>query len=170
MQVHVKNEIDPGDISGMRTTRVGNCPAFKMERETMTIRTTEIQRVVLVRLNPGDDVLLALREAVEQQGIKNGIILNGLGSTSSYHYHVVASTELPPKELFPKADNAPRDIVCYSGMIMDGRVHAHILLSDDQRAEGGHLEEGTRVLTFSVVAIADLGDVDVAGWDRVGKM
>ena len=136
----------------------------------MTIRTTEIQRVVLVRLNPGDDILLALREAVEQEGIKNGIILNGLGSTSSYHYHVVASTELPPAELFPKADNAPRDIVCYSGMIMDGRVHAHILLSDDQRAEGGHLEEGTRVLTFSVVAIADLGDVDVAGWDRVGRM
>lgn len=132
--------------------------------------STDIKRVVLVRLNPGDDILLSLREAVKQEGIRNGVILNGLGSVSSYHYHVVASTELPPKELFPKADDAPRDIVSYSGMVMDGRVHAHITLSDDQKAEGGHLEEGTRALTFTVIAIADIGDTEVAGWDAIGAL
>lgn len=136
----------------------------------MTIETAEIKRIVLVRLNPGDDVLLSLREAVKQEGVKNGLIVNGLGSTSSYHYHVVGDTNLPPKELFPRGENAPRDIVCFSGMIMNGRVHAHVLLSDDKRAEGGHLEEGTRVLTFSVIAIADLGDTNVTDWDRVGEM
>ena len=131
--------------------------------------STEITRIVLVRLNPREDILAGLREAVERESITNALILNGVGSVSSFHYHVVADTNLPPAEAFPRA-REPRDIVAVSGLIMDGRVHAHITLSDDTRAEGGHLEEGTRVLTFSVIAIGDLGDTNLSGWDHVGPL
>jgi uncharacterized protein len=136
----------------------------------MIVQDANIQRVVMVRLNPGDDILLSLRKAVEQSSIKTGVILNGLGSAQSYHYHVVADTNLPPKEIFPKGE-IPFDIVSITGLIIDGRVHAHITFSEAGKAQGGHLEEGCRVLTFAAIAIADLGaSKPVTSWDKVGNL
>ncbi len=134
----------------------------------MKIISTEVKKIHFVRLNPGDDILLSLREVVKETGIKTGFIANGLGSVQSYHYHVVADTNLPPKEAFPKAEEA-RDVVTITGAIIDGRVHAHIVLSDDKKAEGGHLEEGTRVLTFSMISIMELEDVSFTGWDAINE-
>jgi uncharacterized protein len=136
----------------------------------MTIQTADIKRIVLVRLEPGDDILAGLQEAVKAEGITNGLIMNGLGSSQSYRYHVVASNELPPLEAFP-AGREPRDIVAYSGAILNGRVHAHITFSDSTKAEGGHLEPGTQVLTFTIITIADLGeDLDIANWDKIWEL
>lgn len=136
----------------------------------MVIQDANVERIVLVRMNPGDDILLSIRKAVEQSSIKTGLILNGLGSARSYHYHVVADNNLPPKEAYPKGE-APLDIVSITGLIIDGRVHAHITFSDDSKALGGHLEEGCRALTFSVVAIADLSSSKpVTDWDKVGSL
>ncbi len=132
----------------------------------MISKSTEIKRLVLLRLNPGDDILNSLRQAVKENDIKSGVIMNGLGSSSSYHYHVVADTNLPPKEAYPKAEGG-YDIVCLSGLVIDGRIHAHILFSDDTKAQGGHLEEGTRVLTFNVIIIADIGDTELSDWDSI---
>jgi len=49
--------------------------------------------------------------------------------------------------------------------VIDGRVHAHIEFSDERNSVGGHLEEGCLVLTFTAIALADLGDVKVSNWD-----
>ena len=34
----------------------------------MLSRVTEIKRIVMVRINPGDDILLGLRQAVKEHG------------------------------------------------------------------------------------------------------
>jgi uncharacterized protein len=135
----------------------------------MTSQSANVKRIVMVRLSPGEDILASLEQAVEAEGIRSGVILNGLGSVQSFRYHVVADRNLPPLEAVPAA-REPRDVVAFSGLIINGRVHAHITLSDSRKAEGGHLESGTQVLTFSIVAIADLGDVDMEGWDRVSSV
>lgn len=134
----------------------------------MKITSTNIKRLVLVRLNPGDDILLSLKEVVKTEGIKNALILEGAGSVTSHHYHVVASSVNPPKEIFVKAET-PADIVDVNGMILESRVHAHITFSNDKVAYGGHLEEGVRVLTFSTIAIAEV-DADMTNYDRIGNI
>lgn len=126
-------------------------------------------RYVALRLNPGEDVLLALREAASAEGIRNAVILAGVGSLSTYHYHVVASTNLPPGNVFERGEG-PFDIVTVTGMIIDGRVHAHITFSDTRAAYGGHLEEGCTVLTFAVIVLAEAEDVNFAGWDKSGPL
>ncbi len=130
----------------------------------MLSRVTEIRRVVMVRINPGDDILLGLRKAVSEHGIRNGAILTGFGSVRKSHFHVVMSNDLPPAESYPKSVQ-PLDVVAIGGCIIDGRVHAHIDFSDERNGFGGHLEEGNLALTFIVVAIADLGDVNISNWD-----
>jgi predicted DNA-binding protein with PD1-like motif len=126
-------------------------------------------RFVALRLDPGEDVLLSLRAAVEEQGIRNAAILCGVGSLDRYHFHVVKTTNMPPGNTFVQGDG-PFDILTVTGLVVDGRVHAHITFSNTEVAIGGHLEEGCRVLTFAVVAMAEALDVDLSGWDRSGPL
>lgn len=135
----------------------------------MHTQATQIGRLVMLRLNPEDDVLQSIRAGVEQNGIRSGVILSGIGSLSRYHVHVVDKPELPTRDAFFGAEG-PFDILSVTGLIIEGRVHAHITLSNTERAVGGHLEEGCRVLTFAMVIIADTPDVVLRGWDQVGTL
>ena len=135
----------------------------------MITQEASIRRVVVARLNPGEDVLLALREAVQAHGITHGLILSGLGSISQYHVHVVKTTNMPPGDTFFKGEG-PFDILTLTGAILNGRVHAHITFSNTEKAMGGHLEEGCRILTFGVVTLVETDGPDLTGWDRVGPL
>ncbi len=84
----------------------------------------------------------------------------------SHHFHVIASTVNPPKEYFTKGE-AAADILNLNGMIINGRVHAHITFSNEKVAYGGHLEKGCEVLTFSAITLAEV-DADFDQWDSIG--
>lgn len=135
----------------------------------MITQTVAIRRLVVARLNPGEDVLQALRQAVQENGIRHGLILAGLGSLSRYHVHVVKTTNMPPGDVFFEGEG-PFDILTLTGAILDGRVHAHITFANTEKAMGGHLEEGCRVLTFAVATLAETDPADFTGWDRVGPL
>ena len=132
----------------------------------MRIESGNIKRLHVVRLNHGDDILISLRAAVKQKNIQHGVILGAIGSTTSYHFHVVSSPEMPPAELYPKGEGA-FDIATMTGFIFNGRVHCHIIFSDDKIAFGGHLEEGCRVLTFNVVTIGEVEEMDLTDLDSL---
>jgi uncharacterized protein len=123
-----------------------------------------IRRVIMVRIGPGEDILAGLRNAVTRHGIANGAILGGLGSVRQSHFHVVMSGELPPAESDPRSAQ-PLDVCSLTGVVIGGRVHAHIVFSDERNAFGGHLEEGCIALTFALVFVGDLGDVSLSDWD-----
>lgn len=123
---------------------------------------------VVIRLNPGDDILASLQEAARQNSIQNAVILSGVGSVISHHYHVVASRVNPPKEDFTKEDKAS-DIVNINGFVINGRIHAHIIHSDKDKAFGGHLEPGVKVLTFAIITLA-LVDYDLDKFDSIGSI
>jgi len=119
--------------------------------------STQFERVEILRMGPGADMLVGLNEFVKKEQIKNAVILAGIGSVTDYHFHVVSSKTLPPDEEFPKASVA-KDLTSVQGYILNGRVHAHINLSDENSAIGGHLEPGTKALTFFIITIGILPD------------
>lgn len=127
--------------------------------------SSSVQRVVVVRLKNGTDVLEGLNEAVTREKIRNGAILSGFGSVTSYHVHVVDNTTFPPKDVYAKGEG-PYDLLTISGLIMNGRVHPHITLGAPKQVVGGHLEPGTRVFTFAAISIAVLSDsIDLSRHD-----
>lgn len=132
----------------------------------MESHIAELDRLILIRVEPGADLLDALQLAVDDKRVRNGTFISGAGSLSTYHYHVVSSTGLPPENAFVKGDG-PFDILAVTGFVLDGRVHAHITFSDDKVAMGGHLERGCTVLTFALVTLAETAGVDMSDWDRV---
>ena len=135
----------------------------------MDTQSFTASRYIALRLDPGEDVLLTLRDAVREHDIRNAAILSGVGSLDRYHFHVVKTTNMPPGNTFVQGEG-PFDILTVTGLVVNGEVHAHITFSNTELAMGGHLEEGCRVLTFAVVVIAEALDVDFTGWDRRGPL
>jgi predicted DNA-binding protein with PD1-like motif len=118
---------------------------------------SEFERVEIIRLQNGTDMLEGLNQAIKEKNIINGIFLTGIGSVTDYRFHVVSSRELPPSNEMTEA-SAPMDLVSFQGYIFDERVHAHISLADENSMVGGHLESGTKVLTFIIVTVGVLPD------------
>ena len=118
---------------------------------------TDFERIEIIRMKPGADMLDGFNLYIKENKIKNAVILTGIGSVTDYRYHVVSDKNLPPAEEFPKA-SVPMDLVSVQGYILNGRVHAHIALSDENSVVGGHLEKGTKALTFFIITVGILPD------------
>ena len=128
--------------------------------------TSQFERIEIVRMRSGTDLLEGLDHFVMKEDIKNAVILTGIGSVTDYHFHVVSDKNLPPAEEFPKA-SVPMDLVSVQGYIFNSRVHAHITLSDENSVVGGHLEPGTKALTFFILTIGVLpDDLDLENLDN----
>jgi len=134
----------------------------------MLAERTSIKNLIFLRFNPGDDLLTSLEKAAKDHNIKNAVILCGIGSAQSHHYHVVGTRENPPRNDYVKDEKAS-DIAGISGYIIEGRVHAHIVHSDTEKAFGGHLHEGMEVLTFAIITLAEV-DYDFSGFDSIGDI
>jgi hypothetical protein len=118
----------------------------------------QFQRVLVLRFKYEADLLSGLERMVKEHKIRNAVILAGIGSLRSYHYHTVSNRTFPSKNIFIKDPTAPADIASMNGYIIDGRIHAHLTMTDPDKAFGGHLEPGTTVFTFAAVTLGILAD------------
>lgn len=118
----------------------------------------QFERVMVLRFKHQTDLLAGLESMVKHHNIRNAVILSAIGSVRGYHFHTVGNGTFPVKNVFVKNPDGPADIVNMNGYIIDGRVHAHITLTDADKALGGHLEPGTSVLTFAIVTVGIFKD------------
>jgi predicted DNA-binding protein with PD1-like motif len=124
----------------------------------VSVIESHIDRIVILRFKFGTDLLAGLKSTIQKQGIRNAVILNGFGSVRNYQVHQVSNRNLPSKDLYVKNPTAPADIISMSGMVMNGRVHAHMTMANADKAFGGHLEPDTNVFTFAVITLGVLDD------------
>jgi predicted DNA-binding protein with PD1-like motif len=119
----------------------------------------QFDRVLVLRFKYRADLLAGLERMVKEQSIRNGVILAGVGSLRGYHVHSVNNRTFPSKNLYTKDPTAPADLVSMNGYIVDGKIHAHMTLTNEEHAFGGHLEPGTEVFTFAIVTVGVFADV-----------
>ncbi len=117
-----------------------------------------IERVVILRFKYQADLLAGIESAIKAKGIKNAVILSGIGSVRNYHVHAVSNRTFPSKNVYMKDSSTPADIVSVNGYVIGGRVHAHMTMTDRDKAFGGHLEPGTNVFTFAIITLGVLPD------------
>lgn len=120
--------------------------------------TGQFDRVLVLRFKYQTDLLNGLERMVKESKIRNAVILSGIGSVKSYHYHAVSNGTFPSRNIFVKNPTGPADIAGMNGYVIDGRVHAHITFADPDKAFGGHLEPGTTVFTFAIVTVGVFKD------------
>ncbi len=154
--------------SALQPVAKGGTATMESAPEVYTV-SGNFSRIVVVRIKRGMDLLDGLKKAVEREKIRNAAILSGVGSLTSYRVHAVSNTTLPAQNVYYDAQG-PQDLLNVNGYVMDGRVHAHIVFSDQQKGLGGHLEPGTTVFTFAIITLgvlpdgADLTRFDEPGW------
>ena len=126
----------------------------------------QFERVVVLRFKYQADLLAGIEKMVKEQKIKNAVFLSGIGSLRNYHIHAVSNRTFPSKNIFTKDPKAPADIISINGYVIDGRVHAHMTLSNEHNSFGGHIEPGNNVFTFAIVTLGVFGDgVDLSKVD-----
>ncbi len=143
------------------------CALLKAQEKNLQIRSvsTRFDGIEIIQMKPHTDMLDGLNQFIKEKHVKNAVVLAGVGSVTDYHYHVVTDKNLPPAQEYPKASVA-MDVVSVQGYVLNGKVHAHIALSDENSMVGGHLEKGTVALTFFILTIGILpDDVDISNFD-----
>jgi uncharacterized protein len=118
----------------------------------------QFDRVLVLRFKYQTDLLGGIEKMVKQHKIRNAVILAGAGSLRGYHVHSVSNRTFPSKNLYIKDPTAPADLVSMNGYIIDGKIHAHMTLTNEEKAFGGHLEAGSEVFTFAIVTVGVLKD------------
>ncbi|MBS7635621.1 DNA-binding protein [Candidatus Bathyarchaeota archaeon] len=123
--------------------------------------TDKIGRVFLLRLDPGDYVLESINELMHKEKIKDAVIISAIGTLDQCVLHMVTTTGYPSKEFFRRWEDKPLELTSIMGIIADGKPHLHAVVSDQECAYAGHLEEGCRTLYLAEIAIIELKDANL---------
>ncbi|MEM2946540.1 MAG: DNA-binding protein [Thermoproteota archaeon] len=123
-------------------------------------------RIIVLRGDRGEDLLETIETTARANRVANGVIISAIGTLENCRIHRVTSMKLPPEEEYVDVDG-PLEINSVSGVIANGRLHAHISVSDGKGTYGGHLEPGSRILYLAEVVIAEITGVS---FDRVRDM
>ena len=131
----------------------------------------KLSRVVAIRLAPVDDLLRGMEDACIKYGIKNGVILSGIGSLRSALFFT--PVELPETKAgfgysTPIDMAGPIELISVSGAVCEGlegepSLHVHCTFGDSQGyVRAGHLIEGNIVLLTADICIGEYEDIRVA--------
>ena len=112
--------------------------------------------IIVARLENGEDVLECLQTLCTDHDIRNGVILSGYGTLSYAAFFGLQSTEYPPPDFYRWRKEEGYELLNFTGVIADYQVHAHMTVSTEEKAVGGHLEKGCRVLTLAEVVLMKL--------------
>lgn len=115
----------------------------------------KVENVHIVRIDPGEDVLLAVRKFVAESGLRQAVVLGGYGTLTSYHLHWVAHTKIPTRVLYGEGEGGI-EILSMNGLVVDGKPHIHVTLSTTVGAFGGHLEEGCTAYVLCEIFFGEL--------------
>lgn len=111
----------------------------------------------IIRVDPGEDILLSLRKFIRENNIRQGIVVMGYGTLSQISLHWVTHNRFPPENRFDKWEGGI-EILCLNGMIVDGEPHIHLTASMPEGAFGGHMEEGC-----ICYVLCEIGIIEVEG-------
>lgn len=118
-------------------------------------------RVLVLKLDQGDYVLESIREMIEKENLKNGVVISGIGTLDKSTMHMITTTGYPVGEFFDRRDDEPLELVVIQGFIADGVPHLHTVLSNKLDTYAGHLEEGCRALYLGEVVILEVFGPDL---------
>jgi predicted DNA-binding protein with PD1-like motif len=122
---------------------------------TMQGIAMEIGKVHIVRVDPNEDVLAALRAYVQEAGITQAVILGGYGTLATYHLHWVTNNRIPSANTYGQGEGGI-EILAMNGTVVAGEPHVHVTLSTTVGAFGGHLEEGCHAYVLCEIYLGEV--------------
>lgn len=116
---------------------------------------TRLGRIIVFRCDRGEDLLKTIEKVANENNVVNGVIVSAIGTLGKCRIHRVTSKGLPPEEEYIEIDG-PLEVNSVDGIIANGKLHAHISVSDSKATYGGHLEPGSPVLYLAEIVLAEM--------------
>ena len=111
------------------------------------METSDAPRAYALRLEPGEDLRLALESRARTQPIPAAGIVSAVGSLTSAHIRMAGAST-------PRSVAGPLEILTLSGTVGAGGAHLHIMVSDPQgHCIGGHVAQGCIVHTTAELVL-----------------
>ncbi len=123
------------------------------------------QRVHLLRLNKGEDLLEEIRGFVKREAVRNGVVISGIGTLRCCRFHGVTNMTLPAYDEYYSIENVPMELSGLSGIIADFEPHLHMTVTtfgEERKTVCAHTESGCIVLCLAEIAILELGKVQMS--------
>lgn len=118
-------------------------------------------RYLVIGFQPGELLLESLREALAAQGVRNGVVISGIGTLKACRMHYILHTGFPAHDQIYTLTK-PLELLSVNGLIADGEPHLHIVVScGEDEVYGGHLEEGSEVLYLAEIAVLALDELEL---------
>jgi predicted DNA-binding protein with PD1-like motif len=138
------------------------------------IGSQKIERLVQFRAKPSADLLTAIEQATEREGIRAGVIVSGLGALKKAVFRNLKwfpkNYPVTPQDRLYLEVERPLELVSLMGWIAPKKsggveIHAHFSASTVENENlvtlGGHLTQGTICGIKVVIAILVLADARV---------
>ena len=118
--------------------------------------------MVVLGIQPGEMLLESIQRAIEQQNVRNGVVVSGIGTLKNFHMHYITHTDFPPADEFVNIEG-PLELLSASGVIADGEPHLHVVVSCGRdEVYAGHLEPNSEVAYLAEIAILKCNDLAMA--------
>ena len=138
------------------------------------IGSSPVRRIVQFRIKPDSDLLKAIAEALQAEGVHAGVFVSGLGALKKAIFRnlkVFPETyPVTPEDRLYREVTTPMELVSLTGWIAPAlgggtEIHAHFAASTVENETlvtlGGHLTDGTICGIKVVVAVLVLDDGSV---------
>jgi hypothetical protein len=112
-------------------------------------------RIFALRFDPGDDLLVGINAFIQKESVQEAYMASAIGTLDHCVLHMVMTTSYPPVEYFERWEDQPLEISSIAGLIVEGKPHLHMVVSDHEKAYSGHIEKGCRVLYLAEVVIVE---------------
>ncbi len=121
----------------------------------MESTTLNVSRVHILRVDPGEDVLGAVKDFLGKTAIRQAIVMGGYGTLAAHSLHWVTHNRIPTENAFGRAE-AGIEILAMNGLVVDGDPHIHVTLATQQGAYGGHMEPGCKAYVLCEIFFAEV--------------
>lgn len=120
----------------------------------------ELGQVIVLNLQRGDLLLETIESELKKSNTKDALLTSAIGSLQRVVLHRVIGTGREPEDEFVTLEK-PMELASLQGMVLDGKAHFHMVVSDVEQSYTGHLEPGTTVLYLGEVSLVELKGVSL---------
>lgn len=120
----------------------------------------ELGRVLILNLKRGDLLLETIESELQKSGIKDALLTSAIGSLQKVVLHRVIGTGREPEDEFITLEK-PMELASLQGIVLDGKAHFHMVVSDVEQTYTGHLEPGTTVLYLGEISLLELKGISL---------
>ena len=117
-------------------------------------RGGQVEEVIAVRLDPGDDVHECVAKVAKNENVQTGVIVSGIATFDEARWHSITTTDFPPKDKFFET-TGPIEVSGIHGIIADYKPHMHFTCANynTEQVISAHLEPGCKTLYLTEIVI-----------------